>query len=83
VTPLATLVAALLLVVPDPADPNAWICGSLDAAPNLFGLMGVAAEVLEREGDPAAAKRVIINAVYSGCPDHAPLLTNLTLVVGG
>jgi len=86
VTPLAALAAALVLVpavVPDPPAPYAWICDSLDAAPSLFGLMGVAAEVLEREGDPAAARRVITGAVDSGCPNHAPLLDDLTLVVGG
>ena len=86
-TPLvAALTAALLLVpavVPDLPAPNAWICDSLDAAPTLFGVMAVAAEVAEREDDPATTKQVIIDAVDSGCPNHAPLLANLTLVVGG
>jgi hypothetical protein len=80
---LAAALVAAPTAVPDPPDPYAWICDSLDAAPTLFGVMAVAAEVVEQEDDPATVKQVIIDAVNSGCPDHAPLLTNLTLVVGG
>lgn len=80
---LAAALASAPASVPDPPDPYAWICDSLDAAPTLFGLMGVAAEVAEQETDPAATKQVIIDAVNSGCPQHTPLLDNLTLVVGG
>ena len=80
-TPL--FLATALVAVPDPPNPDAWICDSLDAAPTLFGVMAVAAEVVEQEDDPATVKQIIIDAVNSGCPNHAPLLTNLNLVVGG
>ena len=80
---LAAALVAATTAVPDPPAPYAWICDSLDAAPSLFGVMGVAAEVAEQEDDPATAKQIIIDAVNAGCPDHAPLLDNLTLVVGG
>ena len=80
---LAIALVSALIAVPDPPDPYAWICDSLDAAPTLFGVMAVAAEVGEQEDDPATTKQIIIDAVNSGCPNHTPLLTNLTLVVGG
>jgi hypothetical protein len=80
---LAATLAVAPTSVPDPPDPYAWICDSLDSAPTLFGVMAVAAEVVEQEDDPATTKQIIIDAVNSGCPNHAPLLSNLTLVVGG
>jgi hypothetical protein len=72
----------LLLGTPVPPDPYAWVCGYLDAAPTVFGVMGLPGEAQDRGLvlDPAA----VTATVATDCPDHSPLLdTSLGLVVGG
>lgn len=68
-------------IVPDPPGPYAWVCGYLDAAPTLFGVMGLPAEAEDRGlvVDPTA----ITDTVALDCPRHTELLdSSLPLVVG-
>lgn len=78
---LALAILAHPVVVPDPPGPYSWVCGHLDAAPTLFGVMGLPAEAEER-GVPVDAG-AITAAVAGGCPRHTELLdSSLPLVVG-
>lgn len=76
-------ILALILVLgtPQPANPYGWVCGYLDSAPTLFGVMGLPGEA-ENRGlvlDPAA----VTATVAADCPRHADLLdSSLGLVVG-
>jgi hypothetical protein len=79
---LAALVATAPAVVPDPPGPYAWVCSYLDAAPTLFGVMGLPGEAADRGLvlDPDA----VTATVAADCPEHAELLdSSLGLVVGG
>jgi hypothetical protein len=85
---IAVLLSALTISVapvsvPDPPDPYGWVCDYLDAAPTLFGVMGLAGEVADRGLDPETAQRSITVVVRNDCPEHVPLLNSLSLVVGG
>jgi hypothetical protein len=73
---------SLLLGIPVPPDPYGWVCGYLDSAPTLFGVMGLPGEAEDRGLvlDPTA----VTAAVAEDCPRHSALLdSSLGLVVGG
>lgn len=83
---IATILTLSLLlgtnpaVIPDPPKPYDWVCGYLDSAPTFFGVMGLLGEVMDRGMDPARASDDIIDEVTDHCPQHEPLLDELTLV---
>lgn len=78
---IATVIAAVLIAgVPPAPDPYGWVCGYLDAAPTLFGVMGIPAEAERRGQEPQAAD--IAAAVDGGCPEHTALLDSLPMVLG-
>ena len=79
---LAGLLGPHPAIVPEPPDPYSWVCGYLDAAPTLFGVMGLPGEAEDRGLvlDPAA----VAATVAADCPRHTALLEgSLGLVVGG
>lgn len=76
---IALLAAALIAGVPPAPDPYRWVCGYLDAAPTVFGVMGLPAEAERRGLDPDPA--AIIAAVDANCPGHAELIASLPLVL--
>lgn len=85
---IATILALTLLgtapaVIPDPPKPYDWVCDHLNSAPTLFGILGIGAEVDKRNMNPDGAREAIIITVRNDCPQHAPLLHSLPLVVGG
>ena len=80
--PLAALLAAAPAVVPNPPGPYSWVCSYLDAAPTLFGVMGLPGEAQNRgvAADPAR----IAAEVDANCPRYSGLVdSSLGLVVGG
>jgi hypothetical protein len=73
---LAAALVAAPTVVPDPPDPYAWICDSLDAAPTLFGLSS-AQDDNELAGDTPiyltiataslpASGTLVVDLIYAG-----------------
>ena len=78
---LSALLAVTLLGVPTPPGPYSWVCGYLDSAPTLFGVLGLPAEA-ERNG-VVVDTDAITEVVAADCPEHTELLGSLTLVVGG
>lgn len=81
ITPLI-LTAGMMLAVPDPQHRYDWVCGWLDTAPTLFGVIGLLPELQERGLDPASSARPIHDVVDHDCPQHADLVdTALPLVV--
>ena len=76
----AALAAGLLLAVPgDTGLSYAWVCGYLDGAPTIFGVLGLSAEAEERgqDLDPGS----IADTVAERCPRHSELVeTGLRLV---
>ena len=78
----AAVALLLLLGSPVPPDPYGWVCGYLDSAPTLFGVMGLPGEAEDRGLviDPGT----VTAAVAEDCPRHSALLdSSLGLVVGG
>lgn len=78
---LAIALGAHPATVPEPPGPYGWVCGYLDAAPTLFGVMGLPGEADDRGLvlDPAA----VTVTVAADCPRHSDLLaSSLPLVVG-
>lgn len=81
---IAPLLAAVILAtgVPDPQHRYDWVCGWLDTAPTLFGVLGLLPELQERGLDPASSAKPIHDVVDHDCPQHADLVdAALPLVV--
>lgn len=69
-----------VLGTPDPPRPYGWVCGYLDKAPTLFGVMGILGEVTDRGLRPDQAGEEIVAEIRQNCPRHTALISDLRVV---
>jgi hypothetical protein len=69
-----------LLGTPDPPRPYGWVCGYLDKAPTLFGVMGLLGEVTDRGLEPHEAEENIATEIRKNCSRHVALISDLRVV---